>query len=95
MLYRAFCYIDDLAIFSQDWKTHMEHLRQVFTTLKDAKLTLKNDKCLLGADYCDILGHTIGGGKIQPMKAKVQVIESERSEHTVVLSSRFYYIYIV
>ena len=44
-------YICDPAIFSQDWKTHMEHLRQVFTILKDAKLTLRNDKCLLGADY--------------------------------------------
>ena len=59
-------YIYDVAIFSQDWKTHIEHLRQVFTTLKDAKLTLRNAKCLLGADYCDFLGHTIGGGKIEP-----------------------------
>ena len=32
------------------------------------------DKCLIGSSYCDLLGHTVGGGKIQPLQAKIDAI---------------------
>ena len=36
----AAAYIDDVVIFSQAWDDHLDHLRQVFVTLKEAGLTV-------------------------------------------------------
>ena len=67
-------YIDDLAVYSTDWILHMKQLRRVLSILKEAGLTLRVDKFLIGSSYCNFLGHTVGGGKIQPLQAKIEAI---------------------
>ena len=45
-------YIDDLVIYSRSWEEHMKRLRQVFSRLKEAGLTVKRicdgQLCVLG-----------------------------------------------
>jgi len=41
-------FLDDLLAYSTDWKTHVEHVRQIFQILQDNKLYLKPHKCKLG-----------------------------------------------
>lgn len=68
-------YIDDIAVFSNSWEEHLGHLRQVFSRLQMAGLTVKLRKCLFGGDHVPYLGHTIGGGKLQPDQRKVLAVK--------------------
>ncbi|GFW57625.1 retrovirus-related Pol polyprotein from transposon 297 [Trichonephila clavipes] len=42
-------YLDDIAIFSDTWESHIKHMETVLQRIKRAKLTIKPSKCI--ADY--------------------------------------------
>lgn len=67
-------YLDDIAIFSESWSQHLEHLRDVFSRLKRAGLTLKATKCRLGQAEVLYLGHRVGQGYRRPAELKVATI---------------------
>lgn len=67
----AAAYLDDILIFSNSWKEHLDHIRKVFQRIKDAGLTLNSGKCVFGVAEVDYLGHHIGLGKVQPRENKV------------------------
>ncbi|GFX61128.1 retrovirus-related Pol polyprotein from transposon 17.6 [Trichonephila clavipes] len=41
-------YLDDIAIFSDIWESHIKHMETVLQRIKRAKLTIKPSKCLAG-----------------------------------------------
>ena len=41
-------YLDDLLVFSKDMDQHCDHLRWVFTQLREHKLFAKKKKCFFG-----------------------------------------------
>ena len=47
----------------------------VFNCLWEARLTAKPAKCHLGMHEVEYLGHTVGGGKVRPQKAKIEAVE--------------------
>ena len=47
---RVLSYVDDLAVFSKTWEEHKIHLQEVLDIIKKDGLTLRGDKCLIGAD---------------------------------------------
>ena len=55
----AFCYIDDIVIFSKNFDQHLKDLREVFTKLKLANLKLKLEKCDFLKSKVNYLGHVI------------------------------------
>ena len=55
----AFCYIDNIIIFSPDLETHYKHLIEVLTRLRKAALYTKLEKCEFCVPYLDFLGHRI------------------------------------
>lgn len=67
-------YLDDVAVFSNDWESHLQHTRTVLERIKGAGLTIKAEKCQFGQARVTYLGHDIGQGKREPMKAKVAAI---------------------
>ena len=70
----AKCYIDDISVYSQAWTEHIDHIREVLTSLQTAGLTLQLSKCKLGAQSCEFLGHHVSAGAISPQTAKVEAI---------------------
>ena len=52
-------YIDDIIIYSQTPEEHERHLQMVFEKLREYNMKLGGDKCEIGCDKIDILGHTI------------------------------------
>ena len=60
----AAVYIDDIVIFSNNWKDHINHLARVFTCFREAHLTAKLSKCSFGLTKLQYLGHTIGSGQL-------------------------------
>ena len=61
-------YLDDIIVYSSNWKEHMQHLELVFNRLRGAGLTVKERKCTFGCGTCVYLGHMVGGGTIKPME---------------------------
>lgn len=69
-------YLDDIAVFSDSWGTHLGHLRDVLTRLCDARLTIRAEKCLLDKSEVEYLGHIIGRGYRRPHEVKLVAIKS-------------------
>ncbi|CAM5132510.1 unnamed protein product [Natator depressus] len=71
----AVAYLDDVAIFSDSWAEHLEHLQKVFERIREAGLTVKAKKCQIGLNRVTYLGHQVGQGTINPLQAKVDAIQ--------------------
>ena len=67
-------YIDDIVIYSDTWKQHMEHTKALFDRLSQAKLTVNLSKSQIGKAKITFLGHEIGQGEVKPVNAKVEAI---------------------
>ncbi|CAM4376777.1 unnamed protein product [Lepidochelys olivacea] len=71
----AVAYLDDVAIFSDSWADHLEHLQKVLERIRQAGLTVKAKKCQIGLNRVTYLGHQVGQGTISPLQAKVDAIQ--------------------
>ena len=71
----AIPFLDDVAIFSKDYETHLVHIEEVFKRLKAAGLKLKPQKCQFGVNHINYLGHKIGKKGIAPFPDKVQAVK--------------------
>ncbi|CAM5087175.1 unnamed protein product [Natator depressus] len=71
----AVTYLDDVAIFSDSWAEHLEHLQKVFKRIREAGLTVKAKKCQIGLNRVTYLGHQVGQGTINPLQAKVDAVQ--------------------
>ena len=69
-------YIDDIAVYSQTWEEHLEHLGEVFRRLVSADLHVKLVKCHFGVSKVHYLGHVIGQGEIEPDQQKIAGVQS-------------------
>ncbi|CAM5089613.1 unnamed protein product [Natator depressus] len=71
----AVAYLDDVAIFSDSWAEHLEHLQEVFERIREAGLTVKAKKCQIGLNRVTYLRHQVGPGTINPLQNKVDAIQ--------------------
>ena len=70
----AMGYLDDIIIYSRSEKEHLEHLEELFTRLKTARLKLKLEKCCFFKKHIQYLGHLISAEGIQPLPEKLESI---------------------
>ena len=68
----CFVYIDDVLVCSRTFEAHLQHLRQVFTRLREANLKLKPKKCLFLRDEVSYLGHVVTREGIRPDPSKTE-----------------------
>ena len=68
-------YLDDVIIFSKSYEGHLEHLKQVFSALNDAKLQLNFQKCHLLQRKVKFLGHIVSGSGIETDPEKVSAVK--------------------
>lgn len=71
----AFGYLDDILIYSPNVEQHLEHIREVFQRIKDARLKLKASKCCFFKKHLHYLGHLISAEGIKPIKEKLISLE--------------------
>ncbi|GFU70318.1 hypothetical protein TNCV_2106571 [Trichonephila clavipes] len=67
-------YLDDIAIFSDTWESHVKHMKTVLQRIKRAKLTIKPSKCKFAQQNVKFLGHLVGQGFRTPSEIKVQAV---------------------
>merc|ERR1712088_992398 len=66
----VFCYLDDLLIFSKSTKHHLEILKELFSKLENAGLTLALSKCQFGVSSLEYLGYKVDSSGLIPIKQK-------------------------
>ena len=71
----ALLYLDDIIVFSKDFKDHISNLEAVFQRLRQAKLTLKPPKCIFGCERIRFLGHIVSAAGIEPQPEKCQAVQ--------------------
>ncbi|GFS76701.1 retrovirus-related Pol polyprotein from transposon 17.6 [Trichonephila clavipes] len=67
-------YLDDIAVFSDTWESHIKHMETVLQRIKRAKLTIKPSKCKFAQQNVKFLGHIVGQGFRTPSEIKVQAV---------------------
>ncbi|GFV97483.1 retrovirus-related Pol polyprotein from transposon 297 [Trichonephila clavipes] len=75
-------YLDDIAIFSDTWESHIKHMETVLQRIKRAKLTIKPSKCKFAQQNVKFLGHIVGQGFCTPSEIKVQAVLEFPTPHT-------------
>lgn len=70
----ALPYLDDVAVFSDTWDEHIQHLIVVFDRLRKAGLTVRPEKCQLGSAEVSYLGHVVGQGLRRPLDVKIAAV---------------------
>jgi hypothetical protein len=68
-------YLDDILIYSPDEETHLIHLRQVLSRLREHQLYAKQSKCDFFKLEVPFLGHVINGSGVTVDPKKVQAIK--------------------
>ena len=76
-------YFDDILIYSRSLEDHLDHLRAVFTALRDARLFGNLGKCTFCTDRVSFLGYVVTPQGIEVDKAKIEAIESWPQPKTV------------
>jgi len=69
-------YLDDIFVFSRDFDSHVERLREIFDRLKKANLKLHIKKCCLFQRRVSFLGHVLTEHGIEVQSDKVEAVQS-------------------
>jgi hypothetical protein len=67
-------YLDDITIYSHEWREHLNHIDKVLGRIQAAGLTIKMNKCEFATAVIEYLGHIVGEGQVKPKKRKIQAI---------------------
>jgi hypothetical protein len=69
-------YFDDILIYSKSLDEHIEHLCDVFGTLREARLFDNLEKCTFWTDRVAFLGYVVTPHGIEVDEAKIEAIKS-------------------
>lgn len=67
-------YLDDIVVYSESLANHLDHLRLVFSRLREHKLFVKQEKCEFCRREIIFLGHRVSQGRIRMDERKVKGI---------------------
>ena len=67
-------FLDDILIYSNSWKEHLQHLDAVLSTLEQNQLYCKPAKCTFGTSFVRYLGHILTGTTIAPDPGKLSAV---------------------
>ncbi|CAB5185215.1 unnamed protein product [Rhizophagus irregularis] len=76
-------YIDDIMIYSENLKDHMEHVEKVLKKLRENNLIIKLKKCRFLERNIEFLGHIVGNDGLKPDDKKIEKIKEMKAPTTV------------
>lgn len=68
-------YMDDLLVLAENRKNGLLNLEKVLDTASKGGLIINWNKCCLLEETVEFLGHTIGGGFVQPSEKKTEAVK--------------------
>ena len=69
-----FVHLDDVLIASPDHASHLHHLREVFSRLRENGLTINPKKSVFGQEEVKFLGHRDSASGIHPLPGHVEAV---------------------
>ena len=72
----TYAYIDDIVTGNDDWDEHLESVGKLFQKLSEATLNVNLAKSEFACGTITYLGYVVGQGKVAPVEAKIQAINS-------------------
>ncbi|GBC32893.2 enzymatic polyprotein, putative [Rhizophagus irregularis DAOM 181602=DAOM 197198] len=72
-------YIDDIMIYSENLKDHMEHVEKVLKKLQENNLIIKLKKCRFLERNIEFLGHIVGNDGLRPDDKKIEKIKEMKA----------------
>src|ERR1043166_3926409 len=79
----AYPYLDDIIIFSTNWKDHIQHVRMVLERIRAARLKIKPEKCDWFKRKISFLGHTISAEGITANDHNVTKIRKAKPSQNI------------
>ena len=67
-------FLYDILIYTTDWDTHLQHIRQTLQLLHDHSLVAKLSKCEFGLTTISYLGHTVSSAGIKVDSSKITAL---------------------
>lgn len=67
-------FFDDILVYSSSQEEHIDHLRKVFSTLKEHNMAVKRSKCTFGSHSIEFLGHIISTKGVTADPSKIEAI---------------------
>ena len=74
--------VDDILGHTKRWDDHLVTLRDIFTRVRDARLTLKPSKCLIGVESIAFTVHVVGKCILQMEDDKLEKIRNAECPKT-------------
>ena len=68
-------FFDDILVYSNTMKEHLDHLKQVFQSLNKHHLFVKKEKCSFAQPSVAYLGHIISAKEVQVDPAKIEAMQ--------------------
>jgi len=68
------CYVDDLLIYTNDWKTHIEQLEVTLKTLEENRISCNLNKTEIGYQEVGYLGHPLSADSVRVSKKRIEAI---------------------
>ena len=68
-------YVDDILIHTRSWDEHVKAMGEVLEMIKQAGLTVRPSKCLMGYRKMDFTGHVVGNGIVTTETDKIEKIK--------------------
>jgi hypothetical protein len=72
----VYCYMDDLAICTRDWDSHIERLKLLFRTLRANNLSLNSKKSTFCENKIKFLGFEVSANGLQIDESRIRLLKS-------------------
>ena len=76
-------YVDDVIIHNRTWAEHLSTLKEVFTRIRSAGITIKPSKCCAGYPSVDFVGHHVRQGHIHTQEDNIEKVQNAAIPQTV------------
>ena len=78
----AAAYIDDITVYSDEWRKQLIDLGGVLTSIEQSGMKLRLDKCKFGRKQIRVLGQIVGNGVRKPNPEKLAALSSLKPPET-------------
>ena len=72
----AFCYLDDVLLFSKSPEEHLKLVEELFKRLDKAGMSIALSKCQFGASSIEYLGYEISPDGMAPITKKITALQN-------------------